>query len=111
MKIRGDKLTANAFYLVAATATMGFVGLLFWRLAAHEGHARNHFADYGRAYAEVAALTLVLVVAQAFVWLDQRVRLILAVTASSAVVMIGPSLILIGRPAGRTSSHRLVHQR
>jgi hypothetical protein len=52
-----------------------------------------------------------LVVAQAFVWLDQRVRLILAVTASSAVVMIGPSLILIGRPAGRTSSHRLVHQR
>ncbi|MGH2850595.1 MAG: lipopolysaccharide biosynthesis protein [Solirubrobacteraceae bacterium] len=64
MKIRGDKLTANAFYLVAATAITSFVGLLFWGLAAHEGHARNRFADYGRAYAEVAALTLVSVVAQ-----------------------------------------------
>jgi O-antigen/teichoic acid export membrane protein len=64
MKIRGDKLTANALYLVTATATTSLVGLLFWGFASHEGHARNHFADYGRAYAEVSALTLVSIVAQ-----------------------------------------------
>ena len=60
MKLRADKLTANAFYLTGATAATSVLGLLFWGLAARTHHPQA----FGRAYAEVSVLTLLSVVAQ-----------------------------------------------
>lgn len=60
MKLRADKITANAAYLTGATAATSILGLLFWGLAART----HHTAAFGRAYAEVSVLTLLSVVAQ-----------------------------------------------
>jgi len=60
VKLRPDKITANAFYLTGATLATSVLGLLFWGLAAREHHPQA----LGRAYAEVSVLTLLSVIAQ-----------------------------------------------
>jgi O-antigen/teichoic acid export membrane protein len=64
VKLRGDKLTANAFYLAAATILTSVLGLVFWALAARShGHGVDT-SQFGRAYAEISALTLLAIVSQ-----------------------------------------------